>query len=228
MPVPTPDTVPDDLTGGRVRRRTPGRGATTLLACGVAAATVVLASGGSAAAAKTRTTCATEKGTTVEATASARIYRRGAEDDATYYGCWLKTHRRTTLGVALNVSENDASATFSPVAGRYVAVAENATSGETSTALATLVDLKAGKVLRKAVPVVDQDSPDAALTSAVATTDGSLVWAGQAKDCADVHAVTSAGPRTLECGAPSDLVATGTRVYWTQDGQPRSAVPSKP
>jgi hypothetical protein len=199
----------------------------TLLGSTAVAATVLLGASGSAAA-KTRVTCATEKGTTIAATASARVYHRGADDDGAYYGCWLATHRRTRLAVTVNVSENDASATFSPVAGRYVAVAARATSGESSTALVTLVDLKPGKVLRKAVPVVDQESPESALTSAVATTDGSLVWAGQAKDCAGVHAVTSAGARTLECGAPADLVATGTRVYWTQDGQPRTAVPSKP
>ncbi len=228
MPTRAPDTVPSDSTGGGGWRRVTGRRATVAIACVVAAAGGAFGSAGSVAAAKTGVRCSTERGLTIATTTAVRIYRRGAEDDATYYGCWLKTHRRTKLAVALNVSENDASATFSAVAGRYVAVAARETSGDDSTALASLVDLKAGKVLRKAVPVVDQDSPEAALTSAVATTDGSLVWAGQAKDCAGVHAVTAAGPRTLECGAPSDLVATGTRVYWTQDGQPRTAVPSKP
>lgn len=116
------------------------------------------------------------------------------------------------------------------MAGRYVAIVAHATSGDYSTATTKLVDLKTGRILRKASAVVDPDTddPDTALPSAVATTDGSLVWAGQARGCAGIHAVTATGARTLSCGTTSDLVASGTRVYWLQDGQPRTALPSTP
>lgn len=224
----TPDILGGSRLGALANRPWFGRRALAMTACVAATGAGVLALGGSATAARGSVSCSTERGVTITATTSVRIYRRGASDDATYYGCWLKTHRRTKLAVALNVGENDATATFSPVVGRYVAISAFSTSDNVSSASASVVDLKAGKVLRKASAVVDQDDPDSALTSAVATTDGSLVWAGQSTDCGGVHAVTASGARTLACGTVSDLVASGSRVYWLLGGQAQTAIPSKP
>jgi hypothetical protein len=99
--------------------------------------------------------------------------------------------------------------------GRYVAflILNSRDPGVLDTSI-EVFDLAKGRVLRRV------DSPeDAAWDNLVLAANGGIGWLEGRQD---VLVLDAAGKRLVDTGNVSDLAVSGTTLYWTNDGAPRS------
>jgi hypothetical protein len=154
-------------------------------------------------------------------------------------GCAYGRRRAYMLGVPLGRPdpEGNEGVTREILAGTVVAYEFSAQpafgSGEGSTALVMVRDLRSGKMLQK-VPTGTPSVPRRGIgigraLSLVVKSDGAVAWVAGAlppEGYYQVHALDGSGSRVLATGRsidPQSLALAGSTLYWTQEGKPFSA-----
>ncbi len=176
--------------------------------------------------------CAKKESKTVTASERARIYtQKGTGKDRgerIHVGCWFSSERRTRLFTGEPGVED---ASQFRVAGRFVAFATVSAdpTGDGDSASIEVYDLKAGKLTAR--HVVPQDTNDVGVTDIELKSNGSFAWIENAASSNPVAAKVRvkirdrAGLRVLDEGvgiATRSLASSGSTLYWTHDGAPRS------
>jgi hypothetical protein len=182
------------------------------------------------AAARPAASCDARGGTTVQANAQARVFRKVAKRGFRTYVCYRATRRVTSLG---DYAEFAASTIVNDVrlAGRFVADwTESYGKGGDPSVLVVVWDARTGRSQFHAPLSTPQASADGRkVTSLIVTATGTAAWiAGgtTAPATYEVHVAAGATDRVLATGGdidPISLAAANTALYWMQGGQPMAA-----
>jgi hypothetical protein len=199
----------------------------------VAALTALTAS---PASAKTAGKCTDKaKGVTVlERTKTAVVFERKArtgssKGELVAFGCL----RKKGANVLLGPDELDSAIEEPALAGNYVAFGQSFCFGTEDLCGVTVkvVDLRTGKVVRKADAFDGSEDADVALTALALSPRGFAGWIAngdtEEEDLPyEVHALDSAGARKLDTGAKipaKSLTLSGSTLSWKNGAATRTA-----
>jgi hypothetical protein len=157
-------------------------------------------------------------------------------------GCMYGSQRFYALGPVPFASSSGSGGVFDEIlAGTIAAYEYNESAGgngteEVNNSLVIVRDLSTGKVLHR-VPTGIASRPDnpasvgtGSVSGLVVKSDGAVAWispTGEMFGFREVHALDRTGNRVLASGSGIDrssLALAGSRLYWTQNGVPASAV----
>ncbi len=176
----------------------------------------------------------------VVADAQAQIYESPASSRypelLDVYGCAYGHKRSFLLGpVPYGSSSGAGGVSHEALFGLIIAYDEVANSPCCDHWWVLVRDLRDGRVLRR-VPTGTPVRPEplsvgiGPAVAIVVKRDSSVAWiveTDQEEGKYQVHAIDKSGSRVLASGSdidPSSLALAGSTLYWTQDGQPASAV----
>ena len=199
---------------------------------------VFVAAACSEASARTHTMCGPTKQRTITANSVARVYRAfSAKNDVTeMVGCIYGSRRRVVLGFGEAMQEY--RFTHTQLAGRYAGGFEQYAGREGSSIEARVFDLRSGRRLLKATQEQamgsDRRPVDVPFGRAfVVGRTGIAAWSVERVSATtartlstEIYVFDSAGTRMVDAGVgvpPRSLALGGSTVYWTHDGQARSA-----
>jgi hypothetical protein len=201
----------------RIERRVANRFTALVV---VATAAVVLDAGGDVTQARTgeRVTCTSAPGKTVATAGKVRILRRPPRFDSVFYACFRGSNRLRRLGTDDGVG----NATFA-ISGRFVAYDKLSCNSQACAGGVRVLDVRTGRD-RLAEPVL---SSAYELSDILVTSRGSAAWIRRPHpDTMEVRRLDATGEAVLDAGpdiVQDSLAASGSTLYWTNAGAPRSA-----
>jgi hypothetical protein len=181
-----------------------------------------------AATAKKNSKCTLRGSKTLAADARGRVFEKDHADGAYIYGCLYRTGRRFAIGD--NPHDDFLSIDALALASPFVAYGETTASTIGTYEIVERLDLRNGRI--KDVTDSKREDPDPGIDQVVLTPRGAVAWIGYGNDYTDIlkvekldaagHALLDPGPG-VENGSLA-VTRSGRRLYWSNGGEPRSAV----
>jgi hypothetical protein len=148
------------------------------------------------------------------------VFSRGTAEYEVVYACFVRTGRTWKLGTF----QSDIGISNETIAGRFVAYQYLSCSPDCANSDVRVLDTRTGTVRRSAKAGAGA-SP---MRGLVANRSGVAAWARhiQGGDW-QVRALTPSGEAVIDSAPaiePTSLAFAGSRLYWLNDGSPKSAV----